>query len=1015
MKLPLILLTVSVILSHFSFAQVPATFQIRHYTTENGLPSNGIKGIEWDEATGFLWIATEAGIVRFNGIDFKTYTDKNTPIIGSERFRFLIRNNSGTVYAADDHENIFTVRQNELILSRKTTKGTQRNIYRAYYALSVSDTFFKYKVDHPAAKPFFDDSKIPESIPLTDTSALFVYNERPIAITLTNDEPVPLSVENIFIKTAFKIRDLVFLVSNEKQVFRVDIAAHHLAPIKFDETFENEFNKEEFHFFWNSSERNSIAIKKNKAWSLDYDGARLIAREICDTVPVNILIKDIQYSKEKNLLFVSTDSKGLFVIKQNKVTVVHKKQTAFDEANAYYSQIELAGNSVLTDNGDVLGPAGKANSLLPVKDKFYNSYLSIDSLIWYNKRFTTSLFCYSYKTGLTTEYSKIPVQQHFALSYSNGKIYIANDEGLGKLQGDSLHYFFHSKERNWSSPYTMAELSPGIFAVACCQLIRCNTLTGVADTLLDLPDNCIRALWKYKDYLFIGTYGKGYYIYKNGTIKAMPLDKNNFLLYVHGFIADKHGYCWMSTNRGLFKSSLPDILYAFEHNVDKIYYHYFGRNDGMDITEMNGSFAPFALQMQNETISFPTMDGLLWVNPGKASPILPYGNIYIDEVQVDSEKMNADSLTKKPFASDTKEILIRLGFSAWCNKENLYIDYDLNNSGKWKTVNVDNEAVIRLYGLTRGDYALRIRKMNGFGVNNYSYSEFHFHINTPWYQQWWFYILLVFVIMGIGSLYIRLRTRQYALRQRKLEQQVFEKTKELQLKNVILEKNDTIKTRLISIISHDIITPLKFLTVAGKNLVQKKQLMPEEMQNEAINEMTKTSQDLQLLTTNILNWIMYQSQNRRIAKENINLHEIVEKVFGILNPLAHQKQQHLLNNTDEQLVVFQYAGPLRVLIYNLVMNAINFSGKGNINVSDGRENDNVIISVKDEGAGMTPEQIQNIMNDEVIISSTTVDSRKGHGLGYLIIKDLIKMIGAELIINSEKGKGTTVSIKIPST
>jgi len=152
-----------------------------------------------------------------------------------------------------------------------------------------------------------------------------------------------------------------------------------------------------------------------------------------------------------------------------------------------------------------------------------------------------------------------------------------------------------------------------------------------------------------------------------------------------------------------------------------------------------------------------------------------------------------------------------------------------------------------------------------------------------------------------------------------------------------------------------------------------------------------------------------------MVKENINLHENVERIFGILKPLAHQKQQHLLNNIDEQLVVFQYAGPLRVLIYNLVMNAINFSGKGNISVSNRREDDNVIISVKDGGAGMTPEQIQNIMDDEVIISSTTVDSRKGHGLGYLIIKDLMKMIGAELKINSEKGKGTLVSIKIPST
>jgi signal transduction histidine kinase len=69
--------------------------------------------------------------------------------------------------------------------------------------------------------------------------------------------------------------------------------------------------------------------------------------------------------------------------------------------------------------------------------------------------------------------------------------------------------------------------------------------------------------------------------------------------------------------------------------------------------------------------------------------------------------------------------------------------------------------------------------------------------------------------------------------------------------------------------------------------------------------------------------------------------------------------------------------------------------------------------VRDEGMGITTEQVNNILDDQVVITSAWLDSRKGHGLGYLIIKDLIKMIGAEIIINSEKGKGTIVSIRIP--
>ena len=62
---------------------------------------------------------------------------------------------------------------------------------------------------------------------------------------------------------------------------------------------------------------------------------------------------------------------------------------------------------------------------------------------------------------------------------------------------------------------------------------------------------------------------------------------------------------------------------------------------------------------------------------------------------------------------------------------------------------------------------------------------------------------------------------------------------------------------------------------------------------------------------------------------------------------------------------------------------------------------------------MTKEQIHNIMSDQFIVSSANVNNRKGNGLGYLIVKDLIKIMNAELQITSEKYKGTTITVSIP--
>jgi signal transduction histidine kinase len=188
--------------------------------------------------------------------------------------------------------------------------------------------------------------------------------------------------------------------------------------------------------------------------------------------------------------------------------------------------------------------------------------------------------------------------------------------------------------------------------------------------------------------------------------------------------------------------------------------------------------------------------------------------------------------------------------------------------------------------------------------------------------------------------------------------------------------------------------------------------MPEELQQETIEEITNTSQELQLLSTNILNWIKYQNENRRLVKEVFNVHEMVAQVLGILQSLAKQKSIIIENRIEKELELRQYYEPLKILIYNLLTNAINFSEKGTIAVAAINTNNHITISVKDEGSGMTPEQIQRLMEDQVVITSANVDHKRGHGLGYLIIKDLLKTMGATLHIESEKGEGTTVSISM---
>lgn len=994
--------------------QSSVTYRLQQYTTDNGLPSNLIRGMQWDAATGFLWIVSEGGLSRFNGVDFRLYNKEKVSPAAPENPLYTVRNNKGSIYISDGSGNIYTVKNNAATLSKPASLSSS---FINYLFIAVSDTFFNTKIKTPPvfAAPF---QKI---VSLSDTSCIILFKNSLYAYSISLPRPVPLPAASQNISALFKSADTCVYITNNMQAFSINPATLACTPVTLQATDKSIFNFTNSYsrLFWHNGTAKPVIIKNNNAWALLYKNNSITATLITNAVPDGTDIYAVEYAERNKTLFIGTESQGIISITENPMQPKKRNNANPKNKNAYFAQLALDDNNILTNEGDVIGRSSPYNKPLPIKGKFSTrvSITNNNNLVWYNATDAAlgynCLHQYNMATGTTKVFDKIKYYTNVEESVSQN--YFANNKGIGILRADSIFYLHqYNNGKSDLSMYDFKETAPGVFIMAGCNgILRFNTNTNVLDTLYSAPNVCFGGLWKFKDYVFWGSYGYGFYVYKNGVVKQMPVDKNEYLLYCHCFVPDAYGYCWISTNRGLFKVQINEMLAHFENSSIPVYYHYFGKKDGIEMTELNGGCTPCALTLPDETISFPTMDGLLWAHPPTINPIIPEGDIYIDEISIDGELINPDSIQYKLLPAGAQEIILKLGFAAWCNKENLYIDYQLNDTLHWKKFKDADNAVIQLNGLAAGSYTLRIRKRSGFGVNNYVYKTVQFEIEKNWYNRWWFYALVAGAIFGLIALVNFIRTRQYALRQKKLEMQVAEKTKELQHKNEVLEKNDAIKTRLISIISHDIVTPLKFLTMAGKNLVEKKAVMPEQLQEDTLKEMATTSQELHQLSTNILNWIKYQNENRRLAKETFNVHDVAGHVTGIMQTLAKQKKLQLLNNIPENVELHQYLEPLRILVYNLVANAINFTEKGSITINAAKTAGKTIITVTDEGVGMTPEQIQNIMGDQFIVSSANIDNRKGNGLGYLIIKDLIKMMGATLQINSEKGKGTTVAVVIP--
>ena len=279
----------------------------------------------------------------------------------------------------------------------------------------------------------------------------------------------------------------------------------------------------------------------------------------------------------------------------------------------------------------------------------------------------------------------------------------------------------------------------------------------------------------------------------------------------------------------------------------------------------------------------------------------------------------------------------------------------------------------------------------------------------------WPLIGIVTLLLMAGSYYLL----KFIIKRLLLKQQLFRlllerKTREIHKKNEALEKSNLIQTRLISIISHDIISPLRFIHITSKHLQDNDNESSQQLREEMLAEISHSSKELELLSTNIMNWIKYQNENRRMIKEEFDLQQMTSQIFGIFQGLARQKSITFVNDVNPGVVLYQYMEPVKIVLYNLILNAINFTEQGSITLSGGETRHGILIKVKDEGMGMSPQQISNIMSEHFIVSSANVDKRKGNGLGYLIIKDMLRLVNAKFVIKSRKGNGTMVTLFLPA-
>ena len=294
----------------------------------------------------------------------------------------------------------------------------------------------------------------------------------------------------------------------------------------------------------------------------------------------------------------------------------------------------------------------------------------------------------------------------------------------------------------------------------------------------------------------------------------------------------------------------------------------------------------------------------------------------------------------------------------------------------------------------------------------YKHEQNQQKIHTQEMQQK--YQLLIFSVVGVSLLVIVLvyyrKQKQLAVNNKMLS----ELNKRISYQNEELNNLNKTKDKFFSIIAHDLKNPIAAL----RNLSQ---LMSEEFGNlerseqiEFIHEIKNTSSNLFDLLENLLVWSRSQSGRIRYEPENIDVCYIIQSNIDLMKITANRKNINLKAKGDCPLFIKVDHNMITTVIRNILSNAIKFTEEGGeISVSHHETDREIVISIKDNGMGMSKEIKENLFKIDVTVTTLGTNEERGTGLGLIICKEFIDKHDGNIEVESTPGEGSTFIITLP--
>ena len=992
-----------------------------HFTEVNGLPRNITSCLEQDKY-GYLWIGTGNGIVRYDGKNFYSY-----PELTGEGINFLLYDTRGILWGSsnkglyrynrltnsfeqivsgyiskleEDRGEIYFLMVSSLF---KVKADSIMNIYRGN---NVSDFCFSKegiwlgksndgvmllsrKSGFKEITATYLNNKEVALVSKIDDKLFVGCHNGQLYVIPDNDKPVEIAIKNHhFFRKIVKIGQEIWLATDGNGIIILDKELHFLRALRRSKNTDASISSNSIYDIYPGN--------NHEIWIASY-GAGLTC-----ILPDNLLFQNILPEKGNDNSLVANEGVSVFI----KIPLIYYGTnyglSAWNEHTREFKNLssdqlskELNGTKVTAMNvdqnnnlwvGTYDGLLGKYTLDYKLLNTYHPSSIDSDDM---------QRIILLRETGDNNMLIVTHFQSLILLNFDivNG----TTDVFELYSKGSNITYCLLNSIRENQQGELLALISDkGIFHV--------NWIDNVLE--MNMRIDCYVSDFypdKKGNYWFASSNdgllcvsGDGKY-YKKWTVRdGLP---SNTLIRIE---STDDRFLWISTISGIcrFDTKTYQVLN-------------FNMSDGLPANEF---LERVSAKTEDGRIIYGSIAGFTIVDPKQVIPDTSKAEVIISDITFQNKSIRSPEgrqYLKKPL-EETKELRLpytKNSFSIYFFvKEKNFIKY---HNYAYRLVGLEKDMIYlgetdhaTYTNLSPGTYTFEIKSTDK--TQESATKRLIIHIQAPWYLSWYAY--LVYIIIFFTIVYLSF----YAYKERielKKEKEISEF--KIQKEHELTEK----KLEFFTNISHDLKTPLTLIDAPVSDLLQL-----ENLDQDQINKLTlirRNSKRLFGLITDLLDFRKLTQKHYTLAVKETDIHNLLEGIYNAFKEECKNKSIAFERSVKKDLKGYIDAEKIEKIVWNLLSNALKFTKAGGAIYLSAKETveeeiRNVELVVKDNGIGISEEDMRKIFDRFYKVSDPDTLSKQGTGIGLSIVKELVELHHGKIHVDSDLGLGTIFTIAIPA-